>query len=74
MGRDATSVQRSCRFHPSTRVGADTMSVTVHDGNQCDEKQRDVYKRQENVLPRGSGMGGNHAKVDVTILCIPDKS
>jgi hypothetical protein len=28
----------------------------------------------ENVLHRGSGMGGNYAKVDVTILCIPHKS
>jgi hypothetical protein len=28
----------------------------------------------ENVLLRGSGMGGNYAKVDVTILCIPHKS
>jgi hypothetical protein len=28
----------------------------------------------ENVLHRVSGMGGNFAKVDVTILCIPHKS
>jgi hypothetical protein len=28
----------------------------------------------ENVLHRGSGMGGNYAEVDVTILCTPHKS
>jgi hypothetical protein len=28
----------------------------------------------ENALHRGSGMGGNYAKVDVTILCIPHRS